>query len=110
MHFNVFLPFQAHDGTISQLRQYLVEMAHFDAVGLIDQAMEKVGEREETTTGEDSTPIVPSRDALGNYHVYVHLQLCVYIVYTGCKFEYAQDALLYKLVGPVPVQYTQQQQ
>ncbi len=36
---------QACDGTISQLRQYLVEMERFDAVNIIDKALEESAER-----------------------------------------------------------------
>ena len=59
-----FLPFQAYDGTVSQLRQYLVEMERFDAVSLVDQAMEEVREREDTATDSEENASI-QRNAQG---------------------------------------------
>ena len=64
-HNKMTFSLQDNDGSISELRQYLVEMERFDAVNLIDQALEKTGESEETATGEENNPIPMSKHALG---------------------------------------------
>ena len=46
-------PLQACDGTISQLRQFLVEMERFDAVNIIDSALEGGVEGGVASTGTE---------------------------------------------------------
>ncbi len=50
-----FFLLQACDGTISQLRSHLVEMSRFDAVNIIDKAMEKGEEGNAAEGGEGSS-------------------------------------------------------
>ena len=46
-------------------------MERSDAVSLIDEALEKMGENEETATREDSPPTT-SGDALGKFFVCIY--------------------------------------